>query len=228
MSQRYQTKGIILKRVDYAEADRILTLFTPDRGKVSVIAKGVRKPKSKLAGGIELFSVCNIGAIKGRRDIDTLISTRLENHFENIIKDYDCLQLAYDVLRLMDSITDEEAGEEYFYVLESVLELLDDVRMNDSVAMSWFYMQIMKLNGSEPSLLKDIHGNNLEADATYTFSTEDGGFFLSESGVFGADEIKAWRVFLSADVSGLKRVSGLGAPAEKSVAVLKAFAEFQV
>jgi DNA repair protein RecO (recombination protein O) len=51
------TKGIVLTRTDYGEADRILHFLTPDQGKIAGIAKGVRKSKSKLAGGIELFSV---------------------------------------------------------------------------------------------------------------------------------------------------------------------------
>lgn len=227
MSVRYQTKGIVLKRVDYGEADRILTFFTESEGKVSVIAKGVRKPKSKLAGGIELFSVCNLGAIKGKRDLDTLISSRLDTHFEHIVKDYDLLERAYGALQITDKLTDDDAGEEYFVLLKTLLQLLDNPDMNQAVALCWFYMQIMTLNGSAPNVLTDIHGNNLEPDATYAFSTEDAGFFLSEHGVFGATEIKAWRVFLNADVQSLRKVRGLGGPAEKSLAPLKAFAEYQ-
>ena len=60
------TSAIILKRVDYGEADRILTLLTPDHGKLSLMAKGVRKIKSKLAGGIELFSISTITFAEGR------------------------------------------------------------------------------------------------------------------------------------------------------------------
>ena len=55
-SKDLRTKAIVLRRTDYGEADRILQLLTPS-GKRSVIARGVRKEKSKLAGGIELFSV---------------------------------------------------------------------------------------------------------------------------------------------------------------------------
>ena len=51
------TDGIVLSRVNYGEADRIIKLLTPEAGKLSLMARGVRKPKSKLAGGIELFSI---------------------------------------------------------------------------------------------------------------------------------------------------------------------------
>lgn len=60
------TQAIVLKRSNYREADRILRVITPDRGKISLIAKAVRKPKSKLAGGIELFSVNEISYIEGK------------------------------------------------------------------------------------------------------------------------------------------------------------------
>ena len=57
---RISTRSIILTRINYAEADRIITFLTPSNGKVRAIAKGVRKAKSKLAGGIELFSISDI------------------------------------------------------------------------------------------------------------------------------------------------------------------------
>ena len=51
-----RTHGIVLTRVDYGEADRIITMLTPE-GKITLMVRGVRRIKSKLAGGVELFSV---------------------------------------------------------------------------------------------------------------------------------------------------------------------------
>lgn len=228
MSQRFQTRGIILKRIDYAEADRILTFCTPDTGKLTAIAKGVRKPKSKLAGGIELFSVCDIGLVKGRGSMDTLVSTRLRKHYGHVSADYDRLQIAYGFLRLIDKITESDAGPEYFELLMNGLEGLDDARLDDDSVACWFYAQSMKLHGSVANLLEDINGHQLRESTTYAFSIEDGGFFASEHGVFAADDIKAWRVFHSADLQQLRRVRGLEKPANKSLATLRQFAEFQL
>ncbi|MEJ0073760.1 MAG: DNA repair protein RecO [Candidatus Saccharibacteria bacterium] len=83
------TTGIVLTRVDYGEADRIITLITPDQGKLRLMAKGVRRIKSKLAGGIELFSVSNITFIRGRGDIGTLVSSRVLTHYGRIVSDLD-------------------------------------------------------------------------------------------------------------------------------------------
>ena len=59
-------EAIVLKRIEYGEADRILTVLTKNHGKISVIAKGVRKPKSKLAGGIEIFCVNSISYVNSK------------------------------------------------------------------------------------------------------------------------------------------------------------------
>ncbi len=108
------TKGIVLTRTDYGEADRIITMLTPDQGKVRVIAKGVRRVKSKLAGGIELFSVSSITYIPGRKEIGTLVSTRLQQHFGNIVKDIDRTMLGYELLKRLNKATEDDVDDDYF------------------------------------------------------------------------------------------------------------------
>ena len=70
------SESIVLSRINYGDNDRIVTVITRDQGKIRLIAKGSRKLKSKLAAGIELFSVSEISFIKGKGDIDTLVSSR--------------------------------------------------------------------------------------------------------------------------------------------------------
>ena len=79
------TQAIMLKRMNYGEADRIVTVLTADNGRLSMLAKGVRKSKSKLAGGLELFCVTDINYIYGKSDLKTIISTRLKEHYRNIV-----------------------------------------------------------------------------------------------------------------------------------------------
>ncbi|MDB5181251.1 MAG: repair protein RecO, partial [Candidatus Saccharibacteria bacterium] len=108
------TTAIILSRTDFGEADRILTLLTPDHGKLRLIAKGVRRIKSKLAGGIELFSVSDIVYIKGRGDIGTLISTRLIRHYGKIVSDVTRTMLGYDLIKMLNKATEDEPEDDYF------------------------------------------------------------------------------------------------------------------
>jgi hypothetical protein len=100
------TQGIILGRTDYGEADRILTMLTPDHGKLRLMAKGVRRVRSKLAGGIELFSVSDVTYIKGRGDIGTLISTRLVRYYKYIVSDINRTMLGYDLIKLLNKVTE--------------------------------------------------------------------------------------------------------------------------
>jgi len=110
------TKGIILARTDFGEADRIITVLTPE-GKVRLMAKGVRRIKSKLAGGIELFSISYITYIPGKGDVSTLISTRLDTYFSTIVSDINRTMFGYDVLKLINRATEDLAGNEYFELL---------------------------------------------------------------------------------------------------------------
>ena len=64
-TQDIRTLGYVLRRTNYGEADRILNIITPE-GKISAIAKGVRKEKSKLAGGIEMFSRIDLNIHKAK------------------------------------------------------------------------------------------------------------------------------------------------------------------
>src|SRR5690348_14419421 len=97
--RQYKTEAIILRRTNYGEADRILNVLTPDHGKISLIAKGVRRPKSKLAGGLELFAVCSITVLQGKSDMGVVTSSRIKDFYGDILRDYDRLQVAYEVIK---------------------------------------------------------------------------------------------------------------------------------
>jgi len=72
----YKTHAIVLKRINLGEADKILTLYTPNLGKLSAIAKGVRRPKSKMGGHLELLTHCSLMLARGQNlDIITQSET---------------------------------------------------------------------------------------------------------------------------------------------------------
>src|SRR3954464_8224693 len=123
--KQFLTKGIVLSRTDYGEADRILTLLTPEQGKLRLMARGVRRAKSKLAGGIELFSVSDITHIKGRGEIGTLISARLVKYYSTIVRDIDRVQLGYELIKLIHRATEDEPEAEYFDLLQTAFAALD-------------------------------------------------------------------------------------------------------
>src|SRR3954468_11171776 len=115
--QKFKTQGIILNRTEYGEADRILTFLTANHGKVKAIAKGVRKLKSKLAGGIELFSISDLSFIVGSGEINTLASSRLVTHYGGIVKNLDRTNLGYEFIKIIDRATEDKPEPGYFDLL---------------------------------------------------------------------------------------------------------------
>ncbi len=189
------TKAIVLSRTNYGEADRILTVLTPGYGKLSLMARGVRKSKSKLAGGIELFSVSQITFIKGRGEVSTLISSRLENHYAGIVGDLDSIQLGYELLKLINKNTEDNAEAGYFDLLQSSLAALDDSDVPLALVRLYFEANLLVLAGHKPNLVTDAGGRALSANENYSFDASNAT--LSVGNQYGAEIIKFLRVVFS-------------------------------
>ncbi|HSH18176.1 MAG TPA: DNA repair protein RecO, partial [Candidatus Saccharimonadales bacterium] len=206
------TTAIILSRTDFGEADRILTLLTPDQGKLRLMAKGVRRVKSKLAGGIELFSVSDITYIKGRGDIGTLVSTRLIKHYGRIVTDVGRTMLGYELIKQLNKATEDEPESDYFDLLQQTFEALDDIGVPTELIGLWFSAQLLKLSGHMPNLTHAAGGAKLEAGKAYEFSFDDASFQSRPDAPFGADDIKFLRILFSGTPPAvIARVGGAAA-----------------
>ena len=195
--KQLRTSIIILRRVDYGEADRILTVITPDAGKLSLMAKGVRKVKSKLAGGIELFSTSEITYTPGRGTIDTLVSSRLLKYYGEITKDIDRTMLGYELIKLLDKVTEDEPEQEYYGLLQSAFEALNVQTIPIDLIRLWFSAQLLRQAGYTPNLQTTLDGAKLMADVQYEFDYDATAFRPQEGGIFGVDEIKFLRLVFS-------------------------------
>lgn len=192
-----QTKGIVLSRTDYGEADRIITVITPDHGKRRLMVKGVRRMKSKMAGGIELFSVSELSYIKGKGDIDTMISARLEKYYSNIVQDIERVQLGYELIKLLNRATEDNPEPEYFNLLESSFKALDQQSIDAGLIRVWFHSQLLRLAGYTPNLQTDNEGQKLDVSNKYNFDYESMSFVKHPEGQFNSDQIKALRLLFS-------------------------------
>ncbi|MBI2592439.1 DNA repair protein RecO [Candidatus Saccharibacteria bacterium] len=199
-SRQFATQGIILNRIDYGEADRILTFLTPDHGKVGAIAKSVRKSQSKLAGGIELFSVSDLTLIAGRGEINTLISSRLVRHYGNIVQDIERTNLAYELLRITNKATEDKPEAAYFELLDRGLAALNELEIDAGLTGLWFNMQLLKLAGHMPNLRSDSSGAKLSTSKSYTINMEKMRFDPQPkgNGSLTANHIKFLRLGFSA------------------------------
>jgi DNA repair protein RecO (recombination protein O) len=190
------TTAIVLARTDYGEADRILTLLTPDHGKLRLLAKGVRRVKSKLAGGIELFSISTIIFVRGRGDIGTLVSTRLVKHYGNIVADIDRTMLGYEFIKTLNQVTEDQVEGEYFELLGQAFGALNDDAIWLPLIRLWFYAQLLKLGGHTPNLHTDSKGKTLQEGQTYRFNF-DSMCFEADHGEYTAQHIKFLRLVFS-------------------------------
>jgi DNA repair protein RecO (recombination protein O) len=206
--KQIQTTGIVLSRTDFGEADRIVTVLTPDHGKLRLMARGVRKAKSKLAGGIELFSVSDITFIEGRGEIGTLISSRLKRHYGQIVKQLERVQLGYDLIKTLNKATEDHPEQEYFKLLDQTFKALDNAEINLELIRAWFEAQLLKLAGHTPNLQTDTSGQKLSAEQTYNFDYDAMAFTPGKT--FRAEHIKTLRLLFSENPpKNLNQVDGI-------------------
>jgi DNA repair protein RecO len=191
------TQGIVLSRTNFGEADRILTILTPDQGRIRAIAKGARKIKSKLAGGIELFSISQITFIQGKSDIYTLISTRLAKHFGKISSDIERTIYGYEILKLINKSVEDNAEMAYFTILSNSLEALNQLEIPKEVIDLWVQAQMLKLAGHSPNLTADSTHQKLSAERNYKFSIDTMTFVPYQHGMYRPNHIKLIRLAFS-------------------------------
>lgn len=202
------TEGIVLSRLNYQEADRILTILTHDQGKIRLIAKGVRKVKSKLAGGVELFSINELSFLKGKGEIGTLVSSRLTLHFEQIVKDLNRTMYAYEFLKVINKITEENAEPEYYELLRDVLASLN-TDIDIELIKLWADVQLLRITGHSPNMRDDSSGTVLDASAQYDFDGSDMVFVKRPDGLYQAAHIKLLRLVLNQPLDKLVGVQGI-------------------
>lgn len=191
------TRGFVLTRTDFGDADRILTLLTPDYGKLRLMAKGVRRVKSKLVGGIELFSVSDITFIRGRGDIGTLLSARLDKHYARIVTDIDRTMLGYEFIKQLNKTTEDEPEAGYFHLLQQAFVALDDDSVSLNLIKLWFGAQLLRLGGHTPNLQTEPNGIKLATGQTYEFSFDDVAFVARPDAPYDTDTIKFLRLVFS-------------------------------
>lgn len=122
----YKTTGIIIKRINFSEADRILTVFTKEYGKIKVLAKGVRKITSKRGGNVELLNLAQIALHKGK-NFDLLTEAQVINSFPDLRTNLKKIGLSYLLCEIVDGLCPEHQENQKIYEeLIKVLSLLNE------------------------------------------------------------------------------------------------------
>lgn len=203
-----RTRALVLRRTNYGEADRIVQFLTPE-GKVSAIAKGVRKENSRLAGGIELFAICEIVISKGKSDLDILTSARLIHFYNHILEDYERLQFAYTSIKIISSASENSDDPDWYDLLVEILSGLDLTSIKIELIQTWFYLRYALITGYGLSLHKDINGKKILPNLRYCYDLSERGLKENIKGELTSDHIKLLRLIVSKSIKTLVQIGGI-------------------
>lgn len=203
-----RTKALVLRRTNYGEADRIIQFLTPE-GKISAIAKGVRKENSRLAGGIELFAICEIVTSKGKGDLDIITSARLIQFFNHILEDYERLQFAYMSIKIISSASENSDDPDWYDILVEILSGLNTISIKIELIQTWFYLRYASMTGYGLSLFKDINGKKILPNLRYCYDLSERGLKEKIDGDLTSDHIKLLRLIASKSIKTLTQIGGI-------------------
>lgn len=126
--QLYSTEALILKRRNFGEADKLITIFTRAQGKVATIAKGVRKITSRRAGSLELLNHVKV-SLHQTKGLPILTEAQNLNSFPNLKENLEKLSSAFIVLELVDRlIAEEQENQVVFDLMVSTLQRIDQAK----------------------------------------------------------------------------------------------------
>lgn len=196
---------MVLRRTNYGESDRILTLLTPE-GQKSVLAKGVRKEKSRLAGGIELFSISDVVIQQGQRRLGILTSAKMLKFFPGILTDLGRLELASRILKRTNQLSEQIDSPELFELVEQAFTGIES-GINLEVVETWFLINLARVGGETMNVFFDINGDKLQPDQNYHWNELEKALSPQSEGEIGAEEIKLLRLLSASSLSLVTKVN---------------------
>lgn len=208
----YTTNAIVLRRMNFSETDRIVTLYTREQGKISSIAKGSRKPISRLSGSTETLTYGKVQLATGK-NLDVITQFEVKESFPRIRGDLKRLTYAGYVAELVDVLTeDRQPSIDLFDLLLSALYLME--RPNDPEKIArMFELKLMRLLGYEPALEECLRCRKPLPTDDLFFSPSLGGMVCRECGPLPDDAIQipqaaiqAMKALLEADAPEVERM----------------------
>ena len=173
-SRNYQTQGVILKQTKLGEFDKIVTIYTPEFGKLQAVAKGACRPKSKLGGNVEPLTHSLVLLARGR-NLDIVTQSQTINGFLALKSDLWRMACGLYVLELIDSFTIE--GAENRLLFELLLDSLHQLSEPDSneTALRYFELHLLHYLGYRPQLRRCVICDSPLKPVVNFFSPSKGG-----------------------------------------------------
>ncbi len=164
-----ETKGVVIRQTKYSESDKILTIFTKEKGKVQAIAKGARRPKSHLMGSTEIFCYSEFLMYNGK-SLYNINQGQIIDSFYSLREDLYKLSYATFILELIDSsVLEEEPNDILFELLVKTLKILSEMKDDYKKLLFAFQIKYISFIGFKPQLNVCVNcsgeiNNNLKFD----------------------------------------------------------------
>jgi len=161
----FSSEAIVLARRNYSEADRIIILYSKGYGKLSFIAKAVRKPESRKRGGLEVFNTIKFSAARGK-SLDIITEVEVINQFAEIRGDLKKVSVAFFFMETIGRLTrDEEKNEDYYDYINSSLTKLTITKKSKKLREDFIYDSLVLL-GFWPEGKKMINPDEVLEEVT--------------------------------------------------------------
>lgn len=178
----YLADAIVLRRLDYGEADRILTLLTREYGKLAAIAKGARKSKTRMGSSLDLFGRSRMMLAKGA-NLDVIAQVERRGDVRNISGDLERTGYSCLVAEVVDKVLeDRHPVDDVFELVVETLGRLNATERLPRADSSWFVMRILDLLGYMPQLHNCASCGDALPEAAAWFSPLLGGALCAKCG----------------------------------------------
>jgi len=208
----YQIEGIVIRHAAIGERDKLVTLLTPDRGKVSAVAKSARRPGSSLGPCLETLSHGRYHCVT-RRSTDLIVQAEALDSFPSLMSDLWRTSCGLYIAELIDATTVEGTpGRAVFGLMLSVLKEIDRAGCDDTV-LRYFELRLLEGLGFCPSLKRCVQCGSTLQPVENALSSSLGGVVCSEcinecldARLLSVDALKVLRFWLGCDLATARRV----------------------
>lgn len=208
----YKTQAVVLRRFDFGESGKQLLVYTPRFGKRSLVAKGIKRPTSKMAGHLEPLTLTQVVAAQGR-NLDVVTQADTIESFAAVRTDSSRVFYGLMVAELLEKLTTQDEGSQGTWDL--LLHTLRRLEVDDDPWMpaAYFQVRMLELSGYRPELALCVECGGVLDAATVSYNPEAGGTVCrgcrgAGAGAFpiSANAVKFLRLASSAEYDEFRRL----------------------
>lgn len=219
----YEINAYILSRRNVFESDKIITLFSYEKGKCHAIAKGVRLSKAKLAGNLEPFNKCKLRLVEGR-NLDIIVGAQANNMYDYSRLDTEQLEILYLISEILSRLSAEHQSNNIAFDLfgESIQAIKDGTKV--LLIAQYFGLNFLKSIGSQPELV------DTKAHTRHYLAYDSGKITHqkpnSHYGLISESTIKLWRLILANNLTYLNKITNLEDSLEEGYKLMLHYYEY--